>query len=49
MLDGEGYQKAFIETEHFKVEFSRASRKPEGIIADAKIFLKEKQTKNEKR
>ena len=38
MLDGEGYQKAFIETEHFKVEFSRASRKPEGIIADAKIF-----------
>jgi len=38
MLDGEGYQKAFIETEHFKVEFSRTSRKPEGIIADAKIF-----------
>jgi len=49
MLDGEGYPKAFIETEHFKIEFSRASRKPDGIIADAKIILKEKQSKKEKR
>ncbi len=45
MLDGEDYPEAFIETEHFKVEFSRASLKPDGIIADTKIILKEKQSK----
>lgn len=43
MLDGEGYPKAFIETEQFKVEFSRASLKQIGIIADAKIILKERE------
>ena len=47
MLDGEGYPKAFIETEHFKVEFSRTSLKQDGIIADAKIILKEKQSKKQ--
>jgi len=45
MLDGEGCPKAFMEIDHFKVELSRASRKPDGIIADAKIILKEKQSK----
>lgn len=40
MLDGEGYPKAFIETEHFRVEFSRASLKSDGILSDAKIILK---------
>lgn len=43
MLDGEGYPKAFIETEHFKIEFLRASLKPNGIISDAKIILKERE------
>ena len=43
MLDGEGYPKAFIETDQFKVEFSRASLKPNGIISDAKIILKERE------
>lgn len=40
MLDGEGYPKAFIETDHFRVEFSRASLKSDGILTDAKIILK---------
>ena len=47
MLGGEGYPKAFIETEHFKVEFSRASLKQDGIIADAKIILKKVHTEQE--
>lgn len=38
MLDAEGYPKAFLETEHFKIEFSRASIKADGsIIADVRI------------
>ncbi len=40
MLDGEGYPKAFIETEFFKFEFSRASLKSTGIVADVKITKK---------
>ncbi len=41
MLDAEGYPKAFIETEHFKFEFSRASLKSnETIIADVRIIKK---------
>ena len=40
MLDADGYPKAFIETEFFKFEFSRASLKSTGIIADVKITKK---------
>ncbi|MDZ7775689.1 MAG: hypothetical protein U5L09_08895 [Bacteroidales bacterium] len=41
MLDAEGYPKAFIETEKFRFEFSRASYKSnETILADVKIFKK---------
>lgn len=40
MLDAEGYPKAFIETEFFKFEFSRASLKSTGIVADVKITKK---------
>ena len=47
MLDGEGYPKAFIETDQFKVEFSRASLKQDGIITDAKIILKKVHTEQE--
>ncbi|MEA1884491.1 MAG: hypothetical protein U9N62_08245 [Thermotogota bacterium] len=47
MLDGEGYPKAFIETDQFKVEFSRASLKQDGIITDAKIILKKAHTEQE--
>jgi len=37
MLDAEGYPKAFLETEHFMFEFSRASLKTGRIIADVVI------------
>ncbi len=40
MLDSEGYPKAYIETEFFKFEFSRASLKSDGILADVKITKK---------
>src|SRR5690606_19167070 len=38
MLDAEGYPHAFIETEYFKFEFTRASIKADNsIIADVRI------------
>jgi methionyl-tRNA formyltransferase len=41
MLDAEGYPKAFIETEKFRFEFSRASLESnDSIIADVRIFKK---------
>ena len=40
MLDGDGYPPAFLETEHFKLEFGRASIKPDCVIADVKITRK---------
>jgi len=41
MLDAEGYPRAFLETEHFKIEFFRASFKAdESIIADVRIHKK---------
>lgn len=40
MLDGTGYPPAFFETEHFKLEFNRASLKPDCVIADVKITRK---------
>jgi methionyl-tRNA formyltransferase len=38
MLDADGYPPAFLETTHFRIEFSRASLKPDAIHADVKIF-----------
>jgi methionyl-tRNA formyltransferase len=40
MLDADGYPSAFLETEHFKLEFSRASFKLDSVIADVKISRK---------
>lgn len=40
MLDGDGYPPAFIETEHFMLEFGRASLKPDCVVADVKITRK---------
>lgn len=40
MLDAQGYPLAFIETAHFKLEFSRASLKADGVIADVRISRK---------
>ena len=37
MLDADGYPHAFLETEHFRFEFERASIKKGQIIADVKI------------
>jgi methionyl-tRNA formyltransferase len=37
MLDGEGYPKAYIDIDDFKIEFSRASLNSDGILADVKI------------
>lgn len=41
MLDGEGYPPAFIETAQFRFEFSRASLKPDCVVADVRIVRKE--------
>lgn len=40
MLDGEGYPRAFFETEDLRFEFSRASLKHGRILADVKITEK---------
>lgn len=40
MLDGTGYPPAFFETAHLRFEFTRASLKPDAVIADVKITRK---------
>lgn len=40
MLDANGYPPAFVETEHFMLEFSRATLKTDFIVADVKISRK---------
>lgn len=40
MLDAEGYPNAFLETEHFRLEFQRPSLKHEKIISDVIITRK---------
>lgn len=40
MLDADTYPKAFLETEKFRLEFSRASLKENEILADVKITVK---------
>lgn len=41
MLDAEGYPHAYLETKHFRLEFSRASLKAnQSIIADVRIIPK---------
>jgi methionyl-tRNA formyltransferase len=37
MLDADGYPPAFVRVGPYKLEFSRASRKAESVIADVKI------------
>lgn len=43
MLDADGYPNAFIEFGGLKFEFSRASLKTDGIVADVKISIRSKQ------
>ena len=40
MLDADTYPKAFLETEKFRLEFSRASLRENEILADVKITMK---------
>ncbi|GAB5552442.1 MAG: hypothetical protein Sapg2KO_20330 [Saprospiraceae bacterium] len=40
MLDAENYPNAFLETQHLRFEFSRASLKKDKIIADVRIIEK---------
>lgn len=40
MLDAEGYPRAFLETEHFRLEFSRASLHSDSVVADVRIIKK---------
>jgi methionyl-tRNA formyltransferase len=40
MLDADGYPKAFLETQFLRFEFTRATHRGDGIIADVKITKK---------
>ena len=42
MLDAPGYPKAFIEVNALRIEFNRAALTSEGVVADARITVKEK-------
>lgn len=42
MLDAEGYPHAFINVGNFRLEFTRASRKADSLVADVKITLQDK-------
>jgi methionyl-tRNA formyltransferase len=46
MLDAEGYPPAFLTTDCFKFEFSRASLKKDQILADVRITMRNKNDKN---
>jgi len=39
MLDAEGYPSAFIKIGPFKIEFTRASRKTDQVLADVRISI----------
>ncbi|MHB1349610.1 MAG: methionyl-tRNA formyltransferase [Desulfobulbaceae bacterium] len=40
MLDAEGYPRAFLETEHLRFEFERATLKQDHLLADVRIYRK---------
>ncbi|MNR75297.1 Methionyl-tRNA formyltransferase [compost metagenome] len=40
MLDADGYPHAFLETEHLRLEFTRASLKHDSLLADVRITKK---------
>lgn len=43
MLDADGYPPAFIETEHFRIDFFNARCEDDGILAQARFTLKSKE------
>jgi methionyl-tRNA formyltransferase len=42
MLDADGYPSAFINVGNFRLEFTRASRKSDSLLADVKIVLNDR-------
>ncbi len=42
MLDAEGYPHAFADVGPFRIEFSRATLRPDEVVADVRISLKDK-------
>jgi methionyl-tRNA formyltransferase len=47
MLDAEGYPPAFVRVGPFKIEFTRASLRTDGVLADARITLANSEAKND--
>lgn len=48
MLDADGYPSAYINAGRFRLEFTRASRKTGGLVADVRITLQDKYTEESK-
>jgi methionyl-tRNA formyltransferase len=48
MLDADGYPNAFINIGKLRLEFTRASRKTDNIIADVRITLQDQNTEENK-
>jgi len=48
MLDVDGYPNAFINVGNLRLEFTRASRKADSVIADVRITLQDNNTKDNK-
>ena len=41
MLDASGYPPAFLDVGPFRLEFSRASRRTDAVLADVRVILRE--------
>lgn len=48
MLDADGYPKAFINVGNLRLEFTRASRKADNLIADVRITMQDPNTEENK-
>ena len=48
MLDADGYPNAFINVGNLRLEFTRASRKADSVIADVRITLQDNNTEENK-
>ncbi|MFA6901896.1 MAG: methionyl-tRNA formyltransferase [Gallionellaceae bacterium] len=49
MLDAEGYPNAFLNVGPFKIEFSRASRKSDQVLADVRISIADNAKERDKK
>lgn len=41
MLDADGFPQAFVDVGPFRLEFSRAARKVDAVVADVRIFVRD--------